>query len=89
MHSLAMCHLNAIGTKQDVDKAYKVIDDAIDINPEEPMLYDLKGVIPVAQEKIHKAQDMYKKVIGISPTYYTFNNSTLPQELKKNGKLTE
>ena len=68
------------------DNAYKVIDEAIELDPYEPNYYDTKGELYSMQGKYKEAKEMWLKVKAIEPSFYSKYSSTLNKYIIQHSK---
>lgn len=74
------------GWGKNMDQAFLVINDAIDMDPEDPENYDTKGYFFSIQGKYAEAKEMWLKVKSIDPSYYKENNTELHKYILKHNK---
>ena len=78
--------LGQYGTKKDLSYAMQVIDEAIELEPNNPNFYDTKGEFYSMQGKYAQAKEMWLKVRTLDATYYTKNNTELNKYIQKQVK---
>ncbi len=78
--------LGQYGTKKDLNCAIKIIDEAVELEPNEPNYYDSKGEFYSMQGKYKEAKEMWLKVKSLDTTFYTKHNSELNKYIQKQVK---
>ncbi len=78
--------LGRYGWSVQLDKAHEVINDAIELEPNDPNYYDSKGEFYSLQGKYVEAKEMWLKVKSIDPSYYKENNTELHKYILKHNK---
>lgn len=68
------------------DNAYKVINEAIELEPNNPNFYDSKGELYSMQGKYAEAKEMWLKVTSLDPSFYEDNNTELNEYILKNTR---
>jgi len=63
--NLALLHFK----KNELDKAFKFVNQALERNPRQSQAYNLRAQIYVSRGKIHKAKDDYLKAVQLKPDY--------------------
>lgn len=66
---LAMLYGEGCGVEKDIRKAHQLIDEAINLFPQEAAFYDYKGVLYLEQGNMKEATNMWNKVVDTSLTY--------------------
>lgn len=86
--TLLSIHGIALSENNKLDKALKIFDEALEINPVSTHLLFNKAIVYVKQNKKQEALDLYKKIIDIDPTHTSvlYNLGILALE---DGKIVE
>ena len=87
MRSLSLCY--AKGTSIDVNykKSLELIDDAIKVFPDDPLLYDTKGEILWLKGNKKEAKKMWEYVLSNYPVFYKENESFLNKMMLSQNKF--
>jgi len=75
-----------LGLSKSLSMAHEVIDEAMELEPNNPDYYDSKGEFYSMQGKYKEAKEMWLKVKALDATYYTKNNTGLNKYIQKHIK---